>query len=127
MGGADMTGVIGALYRFFSSFDIDCYAEDTINKTGATPPYISVQLVVPDWTETVGFYARLWYRADDMEGINAKADEIGAAIGAGASVPIEGGGTVWIYKDGTFAQHMTAADPTMKCIYLRMKIQAICE
>lgn len=122
-----MTGVIGALYSFFSGFGIDCYAEDTINKVGAQPPYISVQLIVPVWEETVGFYARLWYRADDMEGINAKAEEIARAIGAGACVPVEGGGVVWIYKDTTFAQHMTAADPALKCIYLRMKMQAITE
>lgn len=122
-----MSGVIEALYSFFSGFGIDCYAEDTIDRENAQPPYISVQVIAPTWEETVGFYARLWYRADDMEGINAKADEIARAIGAGACVPIEGGGVLWIYRDTTFAQHMTAADPTLKCIYLRMKMQAITE
>ena len=119
-----MTGVIKALYTFFSSFGIPAYAEDTIER-GKKPPYITVQLIAPVWTETVVFYARLWYRADDFETMNAKADEIGAAIDAGASIPVEGGGAVWIYKDSTFAQHMTAADPTLKCIYLRMKMQAV--
>ena len=136
MGDPVMTGVTRALSDFFGGFGIDAYAEGTV-KRETQPPYITVQLIAPDWHDTVPFFARVWYRSETFEAINAMVDAIGAAIGAGACVPIyaqeEGQtparrGALWIYKDSQFAQYMPfEGDTTLKCVYLRMRMQAITE
>lgn len=119
------TQVVSALYDFFSGFGLDAYAEGSA-PTGAAPPYITVQLIVPETLgETVGFYARVWYRSKLFETLDAKVDEIDAAIGPGAVVRTEGG-AIWIYKDDPFMQYMPFdGDDTLKCAYLRMKLSAV--
>ena len=125
-----MTGeCIDALYRFFSGFSIPAYPEDNVPirdpATGekVPPPYVTVQLVAPDWRETVPFYARLWYRGDTYDDICAKVDAIGAAIGEGVSIPTEHG-SVYINREGQFCQFQPyAGDTTLKCAYLSMAIQ----
>ena len=127
-----MTGeCIDALYRFFSGFAIPAYPEDNVPiKDPATgekivPPYITVQLIAPNWRGAVPFYARLWYRSDTYSEICAKADEIAAAIGEGVSLPTEDG-AVYLYAGDTFAQYQDmAGDETLKCAYLSMSIHAI--
>lgn len=131
MGVADMseigrtTQVIRALYQFFGGFGLSAYAEDSV-PTEAAPPYITVQLIVPQaLAPTQGFYVRVWDRSWSFERLAATVDAIDAAIGAGAVVPTEGG-AVWIYKDDPFMQYMPfPGDDTLKCAYLRMKINAI--
>ena len=121
-----MTGVAGALYRFFSGFGLPIYAEGSVPQRARTP-YITVRLIRPDWQATVDFTARLWYRDDSFEAIDAKVDAIAEAIGAGACVPMERG-AVWVYKDDVFAQYIPFdGDVTLKCVYLRMKLQIVGE
>lgn len=122
-----MTSAIRALYEFFSGFGVPAYPEDSV-PSGAELPYITVQLMDPGWEETVGFTASVWDRSGQFEGVSAIVDAIKTAIGAGCSVPVQGGGAVWIYRDTPFAQHMPyAGDPNYKRVYLRMKMQALTE
>jgi len=129
-----MTNTMKALYGFFGSFGIPAYAEndvpDTVpdgaaDKVKPTPPYITVQLVSPNWRAAVPIFARVWYRSDGYEAINAKVDAIADAIGEGVGIPTPTG-AVYLYKGDTFAQYQDmAGDPTLKCAYLSMTMQAI--
>lgn len=124
-----VTACVKALYSFFGGFGLPAYAEeavpdrDPVTGREVRPPYITVQLAAPDWRGSAPFYARIWYRSHTYAGIDAKADEIGEAIGEGVSVPAEGGGAVYIHKDDKFAQHQPfPEDPTLKCVYLSMTL-----
>lgn len=124
MSRAAMTGAVEALRGFFEGFGLKVWPEDGV-PDGKKPPYITVQLALPDWTGNAAFYARVWYRSRTFDEVLATVDEIEAAIGAGAVAPFEGG-TVWIYRDTPFAQFMPfPGDPELKCMYLRMQMAVI--
>ena len=117
-----MTGTVGALYRFFSSFGLDAYAEGDV-PDNETPPYLTVQLVEPSVDAAAPTYARLYYRGASYEPVLAKADEIGRAIGTGVTLRMDGG-AVHVWKGQTFAQIMSQdVDRAIKCVYLSMIIQ----
>lgn len=118
-----MTETAKALYQFFSGFTIPAYVEYSPPEN-AVLPYITYQVVEPDFGVTVPFYARVWYRGTSFEAINAKVDQIRSAIGRGAQVPTQNG-AIWIYRDDQFAQNMPMeGDDTLKCVYLSMQICA---
>ena len=116
--------IVAALYAFFGSFGIPAYAEDTVSDD-VKLPYITCRIAIPEWEHPVTLYARVWYRSMSFEDIDAKVGEIDAAIGPGAVVPFDDG-AIWIYKGTPFAQYMPQqGDPTLKCMYLNMSMQAI--
>lgn len=123
------TNTVKALETFFGGFGIPVYAEDSVPDTDASgakvaPPYVTVQLVVPNWRTGTPFYARVWYRASDFEAIAAKVDEIEAAIGEGVGIPT-GAGAVYIFPGTPFCQFQPlAGDITLKCAYLNMTLMA---
>ena len=118
-----MTETMKALYRFFSGFGMDAWPENNV-PSDARPPYITVQRVRPAWRATVPLYARVWYRSNSYEAIDAKIDEIEEAIGEGVSIPTEHG-AVYLFKEDNFAQFQDFdGDPTLKCAYLSMALQA---
>lgn len=119
-----MTNVAIALYRFFSGFGLPAYVEDSLPDE-ATLPYITYQLVTPDWRDSAVMYVRVWYRSTSFVSINAKVDEISAAIGEGVSIPTSGG-AVYLNKGSPFAQCMPMeGDNTLKVIYLNLIVNAI--
>lgn len=119
-----MTNTAKALYKFFSGFGIPAYVEYA-PPDDAQLPYITYQLVSPDWRESATMYARVWYRSTSFAAINAKVDEIAASIGEGKSIPTEGG-AVYLSKGTPFAQYMPMeGDDTLKVVYLNLIINAI--
>lgn len=119
-----MTNTAKALYNFFSGFGLDAYAEHSI-PDDAELPYITYQLIEPDWRDSATMYARVWYRSSSLVAINAKVDEIKNAIGEGVSLPTDGG-AVYLGKGTPFAQYMPMeGDDTLKAVYLNLIINAI--
>jgi len=119
-----VTNVAKALYRFFSGFGLPAFVENNVPEE-ATLPYITYQMVVPDWRDTAVMYARVWYRSTSFSAINAKVDQISAAIGEGVSIPTSGG-AVYLNKGSPFAQYMPMeGDDTLKVVYLNLIINAI--
>lgn len=120
-----MTETDQALYAFFSSFGLPAYGEGAVpdrddQNNEIKPPYITVQQISPSWRASVPFYARLWYRDGSNAAINAKADEIAAAIGEGVNIPTPHG-SVYINQGDNFAQHQASpGDTRLKCVYLSM-------
>ena len=118
-----MTNTAKALYQFFSSFGLDAYVEYNV-PDDATLPYITYQLIEPDWSDSGTIYARVWYRSTSYTAINAKVDQIRAAIGEGLSLPTPSG-AVYLSKGSPFAQNMPMeGDDTLKVIYLNLNIMA---
>ena len=118
-----MTNTAKALYSFFSSFGLEAYVEYSPPED-AQLPYITYQVIEPDWDDGGTFYARVWYRSTSYEPINAKVDQIRAAIGEGVSIPTEGG-AVYLTKATPFAQNMPMeGDDTLKVVYLNFNIMA---
>lgn len=122
---------VEALETFFGSFGLPVYPEEAVPEydpaTGEAvrPPYITVQLDIPDWTAPTPTYARIWDRATDFGGIVQKADEIGEAIGEGVSLPT-GHGALYLYRQPRFCQLMSPpGDRTLKSAYLSMTLHAL--
>ena len=119
-----MTSTAKALYDFFSSFGIPAYVEYN-PPDDAVLPYITYQLVQPNWSDASSMYARVWYRSPSFTGIAAKVDEIDAAIGEGVSLPTSSG-AVYLMKATPFAQYMPMeGDDTLKVAYLNLTIHAL--
>lgn len=117
-----MKNTAKALYNFFSSFGLEAYVEYSPDKD-AQLPYITYQLVEPDWRDNATLYARVWYRSTSYVEINTKVDQIRAAIGEGLSLPTEDG-AVYLTKGTPFAQNMPMeGDSTLKVVYLLFNIQ----
>lgn len=118
-----MTNTAKALYSFFSGFGLPAYVEYSPPED-AQLPYITYQVVEPDWADGGSFYARVWYRSTSYAAINAKVDQIKAAIGEGVSLPTPGG-AVYLTKGSPFAQNMPMeGDDTLKVVYLNFNIMA---
>lgn len=130
-----MTNTATVLYQFFSSFGLPAFPEHDVPRTyhdgqGAKhqvkPPYITYQVIEPDWRDSGVFYAMIWYRSDSYEAIHAKADQIKAAIGEGISLRTSDGGAVYLSKGTPFAQDMPMErDDTLIRVYLNFNIIAI--
>ena len=119
-----MTNTAIALYRFFSSFGLPAFPEYSVPNE-AQLPYITYQLIEPDWDDGGTFYARVWYRSTSYTAINAKVDQIRAAISEGKSIPTDGG-AVYLNKGTPFVQYMPMeGDDTLKVAYLNFIIHAI--
>lgn len=113
-----------ALYAFFSGFGLPAYLEYDVPEK-ATLPYITYQLVEPDWQDSATLYARLWYRSKSLMDISAKADEIKRAVGEGVPLSTPDG-VVWLFKGNPWAQHMPMqGDPMLRVIYLNFIIHAL--
>lgn len=122
-----MTNTAKALYQFFSGFGLPAYIfgavpDETPDGHPVSPPYITYQLREPDWRTQGQLYAELWYRSTSMVPINAKTDEIRAAIGERKSIPTEGGA---VYLSEFTAEPMYMdGDDTLKRMYITMTIEA---
>ena len=119
-----MTNTATALYQFFSGFGLDAYLEYDV-PADAQLPYITYQLIEPDWDDSGTFYARVWYRSPRIDAINAKVDEIKNAIGEGVSIRAPGG-AVYLTKGTPFVQFQPMeGDDMLKVAYLNFNIHAI--
>lgn len=114
-----------ALYGFFAGFGLPVYREDDA-PSEAQPPYITVHVAQPAWDASVPIYARVWYRGASYGPIDDKVDEIAAAIGHGGTSIKTTTGSVWLYRQDSFAQHMPmTGDPSLQCVYLSMSLRAL--
>lgn len=119
---ARATKVLEALNGFFNHF-LNAWAEGCAPDDAALP-YITYQLVVPDALETVAMSAWVWYRDRSYGDIAGVLDDIGAAIGPGCRMGVEGG-AVWLYRDDKFIQFLPAkGDGELKCARLSLRVAA---
>lgn len=118
-----------ALHAFFSSFDIPAYEEhsvpvwlDDAQTQENRPPYITYELLTAERLETVQITVNVWDISDSWRGVNAKAAEIGAAVGRFKVLNFTGGAVV-IAKGEPFAQSF--ADGVYKRKILNLELTYI--
>lgn len=103
-----------ALYSFWSSFGIpaideqSAYDEKYMEQLGITFPYISFEASVSEIDEPVALSADIWYRSTSWAGIEAKVQEIAAAIGYGGVKVNYDDGQIWIMRGTPAYQRMSA-------------------
>ena len=118
-----MTNTAKALHSFFSGFGLPAYAEYSVPDE-AQLPYITYQLTESDWRDQSSLYARIWYRSARLTEVNAKADQIRAAVGECASIPTDTG-ALYLYPGSPYAQYMPMeGDDTLKVVYLNFTLTA---
>ncbi len=103
-----MLNTAKTLKTFFSSFDIPAYADGSVPENTQLP-YITYQLVEPEWDEQASLLCQVWYRKNQLTALLTKADQIVAAIAEGA-VFKQDGGYVAIYPSTPLLQTLTDDD-----------------
>ena len=85
-----MLNTAAKLKLFFSGFGIPAYTTDSVPET-VTLPYITYQLVEPEWNEQASYHCQVWYPKKRLEDLLSKADEIVKSIGSGIKIDMPGG------------------------------------
>lgn len=112
-----------AIYRFWSSFGLTAYEENTV-PTDAAFPYVTYQLVTDSFDREVSATASLWYRSESWTAINAKTEEISAHIGLGGKIIKCDGGRIWIKRGQPFAQNMgDEGDDLIRRKYITLSVE----
>lgn len=114
-----MTDTATTLYAFWNSFQIPAYPEYNV-PDDVDMPYITYELVEPEWRSQITAYARVWYRDTSYVSITQKLDEISDRIGEGLLLP-SGDGYILLFKDVQFIQFQPyEVDDSVKIAYLSM-------
>lgn len=117
-----MDDVATALHNFFGGFGLPDYVEYNEDED-AKLPYITHQLIQPDWGVNQSLMAKLWYNDSLFTRITAKVKEIRKALGEGVSFTLDDG-VMYLWADSNWAQNYTTDDePNLKCIILSFIIQ----
>ena len=137
-----MTEFARALYAFWNGFGLPAYPEGNVPCEGSVPcggsvpetdaqgravcpPYITYTLEKPDWGATAPHQARIWMSGEGYEAIDAKLDEIAAAIPAGCGALIRAGeGLLWLRRADAWVQMLDTGDRHLKAAQLSMEIRA---
>ena len=114
-----------AIYKFWSSFGLTAYEENTV-PTDAAFPYITYQLVTDSFDREIALTASLWYRSESWTGINAKTEEISQKISRGGKIISCDDGAIWLKRGQPFAQNMgDESDNLIKRKYLNITAEFI--
>lgn len=110
-----------ALLAFFSGFEWAAYADTSVPEDAALP-YLTYTPVFDTWDGgPVALTVNLWNRTESEATMNAKAQEISAAIGLGGKLLECDGGYIWLRRGTPFAQPvLNAEDPTIKRRYINI-------
>jgi hypothetical protein len=118
--GADVTEIAKALYAFYSGFGIPAYTEDNV-PSDAQLPYITYTLPQSEVFSGATHQVRVWYYGESNAPVNAKVDEIIAAIGQGVKLKAKNGFIIIYPGTGTLAQNQPSDDET-RIVYLNLEI-----
>lgn len=120
----------GALYKFFSSFGLPAYEENSVYamaEQGNAPtfPYLTYEVKTDAYGESDVFITfSLWYRSTSWNAINAKSDEIAAAIGRVGKFADYDNGSILIMRSSPWGQSMgDDSDDMIKRIVHNLKLR----
>lgn len=117
-----------ALYNFFSGFGIPAYEENSVYAMSNAPvlPYLTYELITDCYGDNsdVAITFSLWYDEYQWTNINAKSDEIAAAIGRSGKILKCDGGYILIQRGHPFAQRMgDDSGDNIKRIYHNLSVR----
>ncbi len=114
-----------AIHAFWNSFALPAYEENSVPENAAFP-YITYQLVTDAYIREVPMTASVWYRSTSWKECNAKAEEIGRAIGMGGTVIRCDDGCIWIKRGTPFSQPTgDESDDLVKRKYINISAEYI--
>lgn len=116
-----MTEIAKTLKAFYSQFGIKAYTEESV-PDDVDLPYITYTVPQSNVFSGATHQCRIWYAGTSYVNVNAKADEVIAAIGKGVKLKA-GKGFVCIYPGTTLAQ-MQPADDATRIVYLNLELRA---
>lgn len=112
-----------ALQQFFSSFGISAYPTEDVPKDAAFP-WLTYETITGAWGDSVGITVNLWYYSERNVEINAKAQELSAAIGLGGKIIPCDGGAIWIKRGSPWCQSIRdEADDKIKRRYINITLE----
>lgn len=127
-----MTEIAKALKAFYGSFGIPAFTEDNVPDEIFNPdtgevqkldlPYITYTVPQSELFNGATHQVRVWYYGNSNAPVNAKADEIIAAIGQGVKLSA-GRGYVCIYPSSPLAQ-MQPADDNTRIVYINLELRS---
>lgn len=95
-----------ALHSFFSGFGLMAYEENSV-PDDVVFPYITYSLTTDSFSDySSALTISLWYHSTSWKAINAKCEEVSAAIGYGGQLVDCDGGRIWIKRGQPFANSM---------------------
>ena len=115
-----MTEIAKALKAFYSQFQIPAYTEDNV-PSDVELPYITYTVPQSGVFEAATHQVRVWYAGTSNAPVNAKADEIIAAIGHGTALRA-GRGIVCI-DPGTPLAQMQPGDDKTRIVYINLALR----
>lgn len=109
-----------ALYAFFSGFGIPAYPTEA--EVGAVLPYLVYEPNIGAYDDgDVDIVVNLWYPGRGETAINAKVQEISAALGMGGVYLPCDGGAVYLQRGTPFSQPQTdQADSNINGRYIQI-------
>jgi len=116
-----MTNTALALNRFWNSFTMNAYTNDTLPE-GQDLPYILYSLVETDPLDSKTHYAQVFYRTTSNAELLAKVDEILAVFhNSGNCVRLDCDGGYVVLRNPT-VELMTDKVPEIRYAYINMTI-----
>lgn len=109
------------LQAFWSGFEIPAYDENSVPDE-AQLPYITYDVSVDDFGNSVAQTASLWYKSTSWRDITEKEMEIAEFVGRGGRMIAYDNGAMWIRKANPWAQRMSDSD-TVKRMILNLEIE----
>lgn len=107
------------LDRFWNSFDIPAYDENTV-PPDAQMPYITYSAVTAGFEDVIPIAGYIWYRSTSWQEASQKADDIAAVIAPYRLVPLGDKQYLFLAKGSPFAQRMPDEDDSVRRIYINL-------
>lgn len=119
-----MASKAAAFHAWASGFGIPAYPAASVPK-GARMPYLTYSFGSAAWgEEPFAAEADLWYPAESGEAVpNAKAEEMGAALGGCGSVLRCDGGAMRVLRGSPFWQALRDEDPAVMRRFINLEIE----
>lgn len=115
-----MTEIATALKAFYSQFGIPAYTEDNV-PSDVELPYITYTVPQSGVFESATHQVRVWYPGTRNEPVNAKADEILAAIGHGTA--LKAGRGILCIDPGVPLAQMQPSDDRTRIVYINLGLR----
>lgn len=113
------------LHKFWNSFGVPAYDETTV-PDDATFPRITYNVATDSLGGVVSLHADLWYRSSSWQGVTDLAETIAKTVKQFGyiTLPIEGGGYIYLCGGTPFAQRIDDPDDdSIKRIYINVQAE----
>lgn len=112
-----------AVYSWLSGFSVPAYAATSV-PSDAEYPYLTYSLPVGSWGRgEAAMTVDLWFYGDSEARPNAKAREIGAALGMGGVQLHVDGGTLWLKRGSPFSVPYGQEDTRVKARRINISVE----